>query len=135
RGVRQVGVRTITARSATMRELFFTGVPFLMFAITAELQPNIDALYMSKLVPDDVVGWLSAARRLVGVLVQPASVLITALYPTLCRLRSEDHAAYLDTASSALRNTMILAAPLALGTAFFPEIGVMIFGRDKFGPA
>jgi O-antigen/teichoic acid export membrane protein len=135
KGVRSAGVRSVTVRAATLRELATAGVPFLVFGITMELQSNIDAMYMSKLVPHEVVGWLSAARRLLGVLVQPASAIIIALYPTLCRLHAEDNQAYVRTSANALRSTAMLAVPLALGCALFPEIGVSIFGREAFGPA
>jgi O-antigen/teichoic acid export membrane protein len=99
------------------------------------LQPNIDALFMAKLVPDEVVGWHAAARRLTGVLVFPANAIIAALYPTLCRLHAENHDEYLRTASSAIRTTTILSVPLALGCFLYPDIGIRIFSRDSFGAA
>ena len=135
RSVRSVGITSIKAKGATMRELVVAGVPFLIFGVTMELQSNIDAMYMSRLVSHEVVGWLSAARRLLGVLVQPASAIIVAMYPTLCRLNSEDYDAYVRTSSKALRSTMLLAVPLSAGCGLFPEIGVSIFGREAFGPA
>jgi O-antigen/teichoic acid export membrane protein len=135
RSVRSVGITSITPKRATVRELVVTGVPFFVFGVTMELQSNIDAMYMSRLVPNEVVGWLSAARRLLGVLVQPASAIIIAMYPTLCRLNSEDYGAYVRTSAKALYGTTMLAVPLAAGCGLFPEIGVSIFGRAAFGPA
>ena len=135
RFLRPVGVGRLLVRRDTVRLLLAQGWPFLAFGITMTLQPAVDAIFLSKLAPPDVVGWHAAARKLVGVLVYPASALISALYPTLCRLYGEDPAAYRSTASGALRNSALLVAPLALGTALYAEPAIRIFGAASFGPA
>jgi O-antigen/teichoic acid export membrane protein len=135
RATRSVGVAGYSVRLQTLKELVYGGTPFVLFGLAMALQPNIDALFMAKLVPDEVVGWHAAARRLTGVLVFPANAIIAALYPTLCRLHAENHDEYLRTASSAIRTTTILAVPLALGCFLYPDIGVRIFSRDSFGAA
>jgi O-antigen/teichoic acid export membrane protein len=71
----------------------------------------------------------------VGVLTYPASALIMALYPTLCRLRSEDMGSFRRTAADALYAAAIFVAPVTLGCALFPELGVAIFGQRYYGPA
>jgi O-antigen/teichoic acid export membrane protein len=65
----------------------------------------------------------------------PASAIVTALYPTLCRLHAEDGPGYLRTARDAIRTTTVLAVPLALGCFLFPDLGIAIFSRAAFGPA
>jgi O-antigen/teichoic acid export membrane protein len=135
RAVRGVGVTGFTVKLQTLKDLVWNGTPFVLFGLAMALQPNIDALFMAKLVPDEVVGWHAAARRLTGVLVFPANAIIAALYPTLCRLHAENHDEYLRTASSAIRTTTILSVPLALGCFLYPDIGIRIFSRDSFGAA
>jgi O-antigen/teichoic acid export membrane protein len=133
--LRPVGVGALLVRAATVRLLLAKGWPFLVLGATMALQPAVDALFLSKLVPYEVVGWHAAARKLLGVLVYPASALISALYPTLCRLYGVDQAGFRDTASSALRTSAVLVAPLALGTALYAEPAIRIFGAKAFGPA
>jgi len=58
-----------------------------------------------------------------------------ALYPTLCRLHSEDLDGFRHTTTSALRLTTVLVVPVALGCALFPDIGIRIFSRESYGPA
>jgi O-antigen/teichoic acid export membrane protein len=134
RTLRTVGVGKLALNARTLKELFKDGVPFVMFGLAMQIQPNIDAMFMAKLLPDEVIGWHAAARRLTGVLIFPASAIVTALYPTLCRLHAEDGASYLRTARDAIRTTTLLAVPLALGCFLFPDLGIRIFNRESFGP-
>jgi O-antigen/teichoic acid export membrane protein len=118
-----------------LKTLLAHGYPFLFFGLAMALQPNIDAIFLSNISPGETVGWYAAARKLVGVLVFPASALTTALYPTLCRLHVEDQQAFRRLASSSLRMTTILVIPVAVGCALYPEIGISLFSRKAFGPA
>jgi O-antigen/teichoic acid export membrane protein len=99
------------------------------------LQPNIDTLYLSKLAPPEVMGWFAVSRRLIGQLLFPASALLSALYPTLCRLYTSDLPAFVRTTRGSLASVALLVVPVALGCLLYPEIGISIFSRKSFGPA
>ncbi len=135
RSVRLTNVGKLSVRSDTMKRLLAEGTPFLYLGLTLALQPNVDGIFLSKLAPAEAVGWYAAARKLIGVLVYPASALTTALYPTLSRLHVEDPKAYRDTAGSALRATAVLVMPVTLGCALYADIGIRIFSKESFGPA
>jgi O-antigen/teichoic acid export membrane protein len=135
RALRGVGVGPPLVRRDTVRRLLVEGWPFLFFGLSMALQPSVDALFLSALAPAGVVGWHAAARKLVGVLVYPASALVAALYPTLCRLHAEDKDGFIETTRSALRTASVLVAPLAIGTYLYADLGIRIFGADAFGPA
>jgi O-antigen/teichoic acid export membrane protein len=122
---------TLTA----VRELIKSGRPFLLFALVLTLQPLVDVAMLSKFSAPEGMGWYAAARKLVGVLTYPASVLVIALYPTLCRLHLEDMAAFRSTAADAFYAVIITVAPASLSCALFPDLGVAIFGERYFGPA
>jgi O-antigen/teichoic acid export membrane protein len=127
-------VRHLAVRIDTMKELFRNGRPFLIFGVVLLLQPAIDAAMLSKLAAPQAMGWYGAARKLVGALTFPASALILALYPTLCRLRSESMDAFRSGAAEALYVVSIAVVPLALGCGLFPELGVALFGQHSYGP-
>lgn len=127
-------VPALEVRASVVRELFVSGGPFLIFGIVLLLQPLIDAAMLSKFAAARDLGWYAAARKLVGVAIYPASALILALYPTLCRLRIESMDVYRRTMADALYAVAVLVIPLALGFGFFPELGVAIFGRSGYGP-
>jgi PST family polysaccharide transporter len=135
RALKPVGIGTLRVRRESLRALFRDGWPFLVFGLTMALQPNIDAIFLSKLAPAEAVGWHAAARKLVGVLVYPASAVISALYPTLCRLYAGDHDAFHETTRSALRASATLVMPIAVGTFLYADLAVSIFSEAAFGPA
>ena len=130
-----LGVKGLVARRSTVRELVVGGAPFMVFGLTMAAQANVDAVFLSKLASADAVGWYAAATKLSGVLIYPASVLISAVYPTLCRLHAEDLAGYRRTAAATMRTTILLALPVALGTALYPDLGIRLFSREAYGPA
>lgn len=135
RTLRPVGVGAVSARTSVVKMLFKGGTPFVFFNLAMVLQPNIDAVILSKLAPIDVMGWYAVSRRLLGLLMFPAAALIGALYPTLCRLYAEDIGSFRRTASGALRAVSLLVVPVALGCALFADIGAAIFGKEAFGRA
>jgi O-antigen/teichoic acid export membrane protein len=118
-----------------LKSLLHRGTPFVFITLAMVLQPNIDAVFLSKLSPAEVVGWHAASRKLIGTLLFPVSALIGALYPTLCRLHATDNAEFLRTASGALRATALLVCPIALCCALYPDVGIAIYSRDSFKPA
>lgn len=134
-GLRVVGVRRLSFDWAVSKGLLRAGAPFVVMGIVGNLQPWVDALYLSRLSTTETVGAYSVARRLLGVLMFAASGLVGALYPTLCRLWVEDRAAFARASSGAIRGVNLLAVPLAIGCGLYPEVGVAIFGRTKYAAA
>jgi O-antigen/teichoic acid export membrane protein len=128
-------VPRLAVRFETMKELFRKGRPFLVFGLVLLLQPMIDAAMLSKLAPPQAMGWYGAARKLIGALIFPASALLLALYPTLCRLRAESNEAFTSSAAETLYVVAIAVAPLALGCGLFPGLGIALFGSQSYGPA
>ena len=135
RNLRGVGVTGFGFDRGALSELSRMGTAFVFSGVAMVLTPNIDALYLSKLAPEEVMGWYAVGRRLIGVLLFPASALIGALYPTLCRLFTTDMPGFARATRGAIQSVTLLAIPLALGCGLYPEIGIMIFSRDAFGPA
>ncbi len=135
RTLRPVGVGKLRVERGALKSLFSLGTPFVWFGLAMALQPNIDAVFLSKLAPAEVMGWFAVSRRLVGVLLFPATALIGALYPTLCRLFAEDTGEYARVARGAFQGVTLLAVPVALGCGLYPELGVTIFNRGSFGAA
>lgn len=134
RFVKSVGIGKLSATRPVVKLLLTKGYPFLFFSTALALQPLVDASFLAKLAPAEVVGWHAAAGKLVGLIVFPASALITALYPVLCRLHEENKASYAATTRSTLLTSMVLMVPVALCCGLFPQVGVVVFGEKDFGP-
>jgi O-antigen/teichoic acid export membrane protein len=131
----RMNVHRLAVRWATVKELFLTGRGFFAFAAVLALQPLVDAAMLSRFGSAESMGWFAASRKLIGILIYPASALVVTLYPTLCRLYGSDANAFRRTAADAFQVTALIVMPLALGCALFPEIGVMIFSEQRYGPA
>jgi O-antigen/teichoic acid export membrane protein len=135
RALRGIGTGALRYERAALKQLFSLGTPFVFFWLAMALQPQVNAMFLSKLVPAEVIGWYGVSQRLIGLILFPASALIGALYPTLCRLYMEDKDAFVSTSRNALYGVSLLAIPAAVGTGLFPELGVAIFGSEEFAGA
>ncbi len=131
----RLAVPRLSARWTTVKYLGRSGTPFLVFGLVLMLQPTVDAAMLSAFATPDAMGWYAAARKLVGALTFPATALLAALYPTLCRLRMESMEAFRRTAADSFQAVTIVVVPLALGCALFPDLGVALFGQGYYGPA
>jgi O-antigen/teichoic acid export membrane protein len=135
RALRSISKSRLSFSSGTLKALAGSGTSFFAMSLSMALQPNVDALLLSKFAPVEVVGWHAAARKLVGVLVFPATALMTAFYPTLSRLYAEDREGFKRTAAGYLRASMVVVVPLALGCGLYPDLGIRVYSRHAFGPA
>jgi O-antigen/teichoic acid export membrane protein len=133
--LRPIGVGALTVRWNAVKTLFIAGGPFVLVNLALALQPNIDAFFLANLAPVEVMGWYAASYRLVGTLLLPATTMIGALYPTLCRLYATDREDFTRTANATLRGVSLLAVPVSLACGLFPQVGVSLYSRESFGPA
>jgi O-antigen/teichoic acid export membrane protein len=134
RALRPAGVTKLRFSWAATRVLLRGGTPFVVAGLVMNLQPMIDAMFLSKLTSTEVVGWYAVARRLVGVLLFPASALIGALYPTLCRLWASDRPMFAQVTSGSLRSVSLIVMPVMLGCALYADVAIAMFNRQSFGP-
>jgi O-antigen/teichoic acid export membrane protein len=130
-----LGVRTLSWSRETVRSLMSDGWPFLFYGFAMALQPAIDATFLSKLAPAEVVGWHAVATKFVGLLVFPAGALMASLYPALCRLHVEDPDAFRRSLGNTIRASTLLVVPVTLGCFLFPDLAIRIFSRASYGPA
>jgi O-antigen/teichoic acid export membrane protein len=135
RALRPAGIGALSADTATMKAMVTGGASFLVLNLVLTLQPAIDAYFLARLASHEAIGWHGAARKLIGPLIYPVGALISALYPTLCRLWVEDRDQYARTARSALRASLVMTVPLTVGCAAFAGLGVWLFSKQSFGPA
>jgi O-antigen/teichoic acid export membrane protein len=135
RALRPVGIGSLQWDRKAFLKLSAEGTPFVFFQLVLVLQPNVDAFYLAKLAPADVVGWFAVAQRLVGFLLIPATALVGSLYATLCRLYATDRDGYLRLARESIATVSLVVVPVALCCALYPDVGVAIFGRAAYRPA
>jgi O-antigen/teichoic acid export membrane protein len=132
----RLGVERPRVRPRATLVLLHGGLGFLVLDLVLRLQPYIDATFLSKLARPEAMGWYSAANRIVGALLFPATTLSFAIYPTISRLWAEDRHAYVALVRLALRAVAIVGIFAATGTMLFANIPIdILFGAERFGPA
>ncbi len=112
------------------------GLGFLVLDLVLRLQPYIDASFLAKLARPEAMGWYSAANRIVGALLFPATTLSFAIYPTASRLWAEDQPSFASLVRLALRAVAIVGIFAATGAILFAGLAVdLLYGAQRFGPA
>jgi O-antigen/teichoic acid export membrane protein len=134
RALPAVGIGALTANLGTTIELLKAGSSFLALGLVQYLQPTIDAWFLNHYASPESIGWYAAARKLINPLIFPANAMISALYPTLCRLWGQARPDYLATAQGVLRASVVVTVPMAIGCAMFAEFGVLLYSREAYGP-
>jgi O-antigen/teichoic acid export membrane protein len=132
---RRVGSGPLRFSKVTARELLRGGTPLAAIAIAVYVQPYIDAVLLSKLVPPEVLGWYGAAKSIMGTLLAPALILGTASFPRLSRVAGNP-AVLRREFLAALRPMLWLGALAGLGTWLFADVAIgVVYGHRQFGPA
>ncbi|HYS11312.1 MAG TPA: oligosaccharide flippase family protein [Myxococcales bacterium] len=117
-------------------DMLRAGLGFVILDLVLRLQPYIDAHFLSKLARPEAMGWYSAANRIVGVLLFPATTLAYAIYPTISRLFAHDRPSYDALVRLALRAVTLVGLFAGTGAILFAPIAVdLIYSADRFGPA
>jgi O-antigen/teichoic acid export membrane protein len=132
---RRLGAKMSMPVTETVRETVRAGAAIVIMSLSISLHPFLDVMLLSLLTSSKVVGWLGAARTIIGLLLAPASILATASFPELCRVaHSPQDLRHVLSASSRL---LLTAGALSFCALFiFADTAVaMIYGRGHFDPA
>jgi O-antigen/teichoic acid export membrane protein len=135
RSLGTVGITQLRFDRSVLKPMLLQGTPFVFFDLAMVLGPNINASFLAKLAPADVIGWFGVSQKLVGLLLFPATALVGALYPTLCRLHGQNQDEFVRVTRGALYGVSLVAIPAAVGCAAFAEVGVAIYGSEQYSGA
>lgn len=132
---RRVATGSVRWSAQTAREVLAGGSALVTMMVAASVQPYIDAIILSKLVPADAVGWFGAAKYIMGTLMAPSLILGAAVFPRLSRAASEV-STFKTEVRATLRPMLFLGALAAVGTYLFAgDVIAIVYGQRHFGPA
>jgi len=132
---RRLSVGSLRFSRRTAMEILSGGTAILLMVVAVSVQPYLDAVLLSKLVPKDAVGWYGAARSIIVMLTAPAVILGAAALPRLSRV-SHDLRAFREELASAERLVAWVAGLGAVGTWLFADVAIhVVYGREGFAPA
>src|SRR5205823_1015911 len=132
----RLGIGRLQFKPRALLGLLHGGLGFLVLDLVLRLQPYIDASFLSRLARPEAMGWYSAASRIVGILLFPATTLSIAIYPTIARLWAEDQPSYASLVRLALRagvSASVTIAELAMVAAGFVIIPAGVIDRSLVG--
>ena len=119
-----------------VRELTKAGLPYFLWSVFAVLYYRVDAVMLSFLTPDAVVGWYGAAYRLFDVLMFLPSIFSSALFPVLSRLWGRDADSLAGTTRKSLDFILLAGIPISvLVYAGAEQIIGLLFGLKEYAPS
>jgi O-antigen/teichoic acid export membrane protein len=132
---REVGTGPLQFSRSTAREILTGGTAIVTMTLTANVQPYIDAVLLSKLVPKEAVGWYGAAKSIMGTLLAPSLILGQAAFPRLSRA-AVDRAGFRGELAIAQRPMVWMGGLAGVGTWLFADVAIhVVYGHRAFGPA
>ncbi|MGE0766677.1 MAG: oligosaccharide flippase family protein [Hyphomicrobiaceae bacterium] len=121
--------------AGTVRETISAGSALVVMSLSITLQPFLDVMLVSILTNSTVVGWLGAARTILGLFLTPAAILATASFPDMCRVAHSP----MDLSNLLSASSRLLLAVAALGFCgvySFADVAVtIIYSKSHFDPA
>ena len=111
------------------------GLPYFLYAAFGAIYYKIDAVMLSKMVPENVVGWYGASYRLFEALNFPYILSIT-VYPILSRLWMTEEILHRRTVQKSLEYVIIAGVPVSVGIIVLAKPVISLFyGMEKFTPS
>ncbi len=117
------------------RKLLRAALPFALAQALGLVYFKIDVVMLSAMKGSQVVGWYSAGYRLLEGLIYLPAAFITAIYPTLSRLKTPSPEKLRTTVERSWEFIIAFALPLALGLALTGDRIVPAFFGEQFLPA
>jgi O-antigen/teichoic acid export membrane protein len=132
---RRIAAGAVRFSAATAREVLGGGTAIVTMMVAASVQPYLDAIILSKLVPGDAIGWYGAAKNIMGTLLAPSLIIGAAAYPRLSRA-AFDLPTFSAEVRATLRPMLFLGALAGIGTYLFADAAIaLVYGERNFGPA
>jgi len=132
---RRIATGALRFSAATAREVLGGGAAIVTMMIAVSVQPYLDAIILSRLVPGDAIGWYAAAKNIMGTLLAPSLIIGAAAFPRLSRAAG-DVPTFNAEVRATLRPMLFLGALAAVGTYLFADAAIaLVFGQRNFGPA
>jgi O-antigen/teichoic acid export membrane protein len=111
-----------------MKESF----PFFISSIFATIAYRIDMVMLSIMKGDAIVGWYSAAYKLLDVSIVIPAVFVLAIYPSLSKFFVSSQNALKLSYEKSFKYLSVLAIPLAVGTTILAERIILLIYQSGY---
>ncbi|MBD3615430.1 MAG: flippase [Gracilimonas sp.] len=111
-------------------------IPYFLWSIFAVIYYRVDAVMLSTLSTEQVVGWYGGAYRFFDIVMFLPSIFTTVIFPVFSRLSAEGDEQLTDTFQRSLRYMVLTAVPMTILFLFFSEDIIHLFyGLDEYEPS
>ncbi|MDP2209116.1 MAG: flippase [Bacteroidota bacterium] len=115
-------------------KLLRKGIPFFLWAIFGLIYYRVDAVMLSFMTPESIVGWYGAAYRFFDIVMFLPNIFSIAVFPILSRIWKDKEGLSLTTSKS-LDFIIIAGIPVSISLFFFAhQIINLFYGLAGFGP-
>jgi O-antigen/teichoic acid export membrane protein len=119
-----------------VKSLVRQGMPYFLWSAFAVIYYRVDAVMLSLMTPEAVVGWYGAAYRIFDILMFLPSIYTTALLPVISRLLHKESHDVTSTIKQGVDFMLIAGIPIAvLIFTFAGHIIPFLFGAEEYGPS
>lgn len=110
--------------------------PYFLFVIFSTIYYRIDSVMLSKMAPEETVGWYGGAYRLFDILGVVPYIFSTAVYPVLSRVWKEETETHRRTTQKSLEFMVMAGIPICVGAITFADKVVDLFyGLGGYSPS
>ncbi len=122
--------------TAKLKFFLSEGLPYFLWSLFGIIYYRIDAVLLSVMVPNSVVGWYGAAYRFFDILMFVPSIFSLALFPILSRLSTSEYGSMKNTSQKSLEFLLLAGIPIACALIFFArDIIRILFGLAQYTPS
>lgn len=104
-------------RWATIKQIFWGGIPFLLWVLLQQTYTQAGSLLLSMLGSEEAVGWFGTAMQFTVPLFAVPTVAVTVLLPRFSNMYQVDRIVFRQAVIRALQYMVIITVPLAFGLA------------------
>ncbi len=118
-----------------IRGILHESAPYFLWSLFGVIYYRIDAIMLSFMTPDAVVGWYGAAYRFFDIIMFLPSIYNMAIFPVISRLWHDRSDSLSITVQKSLEFILLVGIPLSIGGVLFSDTIVTLFyGMKEFGP-
>jgi O-antigen/teichoic acid export membrane protein len=110
-----------------LRLLFLGGLPFFVWQAALMVYGQVDAVLLSLLTQDAVVGWYSAAYRIVTIPLFLPTIIMTVIFPALSAVSTDGHQ-FGTIARRAVHVVLLPTLPMVLGIMLLSDKLIAFMG-------
>ncbi len=116
--------------------LLKSSLPYFMWSIFAVIYFRIDAVMLSTMTTDEVVGWYGGAYRFFDIVMFLPAILTTVIFPVFSRLWEGSEDRLHNTFQQSIKYIFMAAIPVCILFFIFSEHLVSLFyGLEEYGPS